>query len=109
MSTPPATRARTASPWLFAGAWTAVAAVPIYATIRGVQKLLLHEPNPATVIWSAHSGFFWRSWTVFYASGATYAVAFLLAKRAPQKTARALPWGIALGALVLVVQALLAP
>jgi hypothetical protein len=44
-----------------------VTAVGLYAVLRFVQSILFNEPNPATVIWSAHAGYLWRSWTVAYA------------------------------------------
>jgi hypothetical protein len=44
-----------------------VAAVLFYGLLRVVQARLFTEPNPATVVWSAHAGYFWRCLTVSYA------------------------------------------
>ena len=88
---------------------TAVVAVALYASVRTAQLVLFGEANPATVIWSAHAGFFWRAWTVLYAGGMAGFLAFLAAKRHPVRVARALLHALALAAALLVAQSLFIP
>jgi hypothetical protein len=85
-----------------------VAAVLIYALLRAAQLFSL-EPNPATVIWSAHSGYYWRIWTTVFAAGMLAVLAYLAARRDAEQVARALPPATAVAATALALQALLAP
>ena len=86
-----------------------VAAVALYALLRGVQLLLFREPNPATVIWSAHAGYFWRALIVSYAGGMASFVAWLAAGRAPERVARALVHALAAAAALILLQGVLLP
>jgi hypothetical protein len=74
-------------------------AVVLYAIIRIVQALVSNEPNPATVMQSAHAGFFWRAWIAAYGGG-FIALTIALVNRAPQRvvhfTTRTLPFAAAL-------------
>ena len=88
---------------------TSVAAVALYAVARALQLALVGEANPATVIWSAHAGFFWRAWTVLYAGGMAGFVAFLAAKRDPLRVARVLVRGLMVASGLLVLQSLFLP
>lgn len=65
------------------------AAALLYSTLRVVQAMVLPEPDPVTVLWSEHSGFFWRAWTSAYAAGAVAFVAWLVPDRALRLLARA--------------------
>jgi hypothetical protein len=88
--------------------WGCVVAVGGYAVVRAMQHALFTEPNPATLVWSAHSGFFWRIWTVAYAGGmATFAV--LVLPGDGTKAARALPRAVVVAATLLALQALFLP
>ena len=70
-----------------------IATVALYAVLRLVQALLYPEPNPATVIWSAHAGYLWRAWTVAYAGAmagfATFAAAKSARRQRVKRTRRA--------------------
>ncbi len=61
----------------------------LYSVLRIAQALLVPEPDPATVLWSEHSGFFWRAWIAAYAAGAIAFVAWLFPDRALRLLARA--------------------
>ena len=89
-------------------AWGLVVAVGGYAVARVVQRLVSTEPDPATLVWSAHAGFFWRSWTVAYAGGMA-AFVVLVAPHRSGAAARALAPGIAIAAGLLVLQTLFFP
>lgn len=83
-------------------------AVVFYALIRIIQALISNEPNPATVMQSAHAGFFWRSWIAAYGGGfVALAVAFMArsTQRIVSFVTRTLPFAAAL----LAAQALLLP
>lgn len=59
----------------------------VYPILR--VALAPSEPDPETVMWSAHSGFFWRAWTSAYAGGAIGFAAWLAPERAARIAARA--------------------
>jgi len=86
-----------------------VATVALYAVLRLVQALLYKEPNPATVIWSAHAGYFWRVWTVAYAGAMTGFATFAAAKNQEAAVCRALLAGLWVAAGLIVVQGLFVP
>lgn len=90
-------------------AWGLVVAVAAYAVVRAVQFVLYPDPNPATLVWSAHAGFFWRVWTVSYAGGMAAFVAFLATRGHLRPSARALAPGLAVAALLLALQAAVFP
>ncbi len=89
--------------------WGLAVAVGGYAVLRVVQSLVYPDPNPATLVWSAHSGYLWRIGTVAYAAGIASFVAFLLARRRLDRAARALVPAVAVAAAMLVLQALFVP
>ncbi|HEX3772497.1 MAG TPA: hypothetical protein VHV30_16580 [Polyangiaceae bacterium] len=94
-------------PAAIALAWGLVVAVSGYAIVRAIQHVVYPEPNPATLVWSAHSGFFWRVWTVAYAGGiASFAVR---AVADPARAAKHLPTAVVIAAGLLAVQALFVP
>ena len=90
-------------------AWGMAVAVGAYAVVRAIQFFLYPDPNPATLVWSAHSGFFWRCWTVGYAGGLAAFVAFLAGRRSPQAMARTLAAAIVTSALLLALQTAVFP
>lgn len=77
----------------------------LYAVLRVVQAWLLPEPDPTSVLWTEHSGFFWRAWISAYAAGALAFAAWLRPARAARLLARA----VVPVALAVVLQAALVP
>lgn len=90
-------------------AWGLVVAVAAYALVRAIQYVLLPDPNPAAVVWSAHAGYFWRVLTVSYAGGMASFVALLVARRRVQALADALVTAVSVAASLLALQAALFP
>jgi len=86
-----------------------VTAVGLYAVLRMAQKALWSEPNPATILWSAHAGYFWRVWTVSYAGVMAGFVAFAAAKRHEAEVCRGLRWALYVAGLLIVFQGLFVP
>jgi hypothetical protein len=89
--------------------WGCVVAVSAYAIVRAIQFVLYPDPNPATLVWSAHAGFFWRCWTCIYAGGTAAFIAFLLARGRPEAAVRGLAPAIAVSALLLALQTTFLP
>jgi hypothetical protein len=81
----------------------------LYCTLRLLQAVVMPEPDPALVMWSEHSGFFWRSWTSAYAGGMIALVTWLFAGRAPERTARFVARTVFPIAAALALQAALVP
>jgi hypothetical protein len=92
-----------------AACWGLVVAVGAYAVVRAIQFFLYPDPNPATLVWSAHAGFFWRCWTCAYAGGIAAFVAFLLTRAGPARSLRALAPAIAVVAAMLALQTAILP
>jgi hypothetical protein len=90
-------------------AWGVVVAVSGYAVLRGIQFFVYPDPNPATLVWSAHSGFFWRCWTVGYAGCLASFIAFLALRNHPDRAARGLAPALAASAILLGLQSLVLP
>lgn len=88
----------------FATACTAAAF--LYSTLRIIQALVLSEPDAATVMWSEHSGFFWRAWTCAYVAGA---VALVIRRFASDRIAALLARAIIPVAALVVLQAIFVP
>ncbi len=86
-----------------------VTAVSFYAIMRGAQLALTSEPNPATVIWSAHAGYLWRAWTALYAGGMAACLGYVASRRHAPRLARWLVHALGVASALLVVQALVAP
>jgi hypothetical protein len=78
----------------------------LYSILRIIQALVLPEPDPATVMWTEHSGFFWRAWTCAYVAGA---VAIVVRRFATERLARVLARAHVPIALLVLVQAILVP
>jgi hypothetical protein len=83
-----------------------VGAVGLYALLRGLQLVLFPEPNPATVIWSAHAGYFWRAWIVSYVGGMLAMIAWGAAGKSPERVARWLARAVLVAGALLAVQAI---
>ena len=82
------------------------AAALLYSLLRIIQALVLPEPDPTTVMWSEHSGFFWRAWTCAYVGGAI----MLIARRfAGERTAQLLARAIVPVTALIAIQALFVP
>lgn len=78
----------------------------LYSILRVIQALVLPEPDPTTVMWSEHSGFFWRSWTCAYVGGA---IALIAHRFAGERTAKILARAIVPITLAVAAQALFVP
>lgn len=86
-----------------------VTAVGLYGVLRIVQGHLFPEANPATVIWSAHAGYYWRCWTVAYAGVMAGFLAYGAAARCPEKVARALVRALSVAVAIIVYQSVWVP
>jgi hypothetical protein len=94
---------------MMAIAWGIVIAVASYAVVRAIAFFVYPEPNPAGLVWSTHSGYFWRIWTVGYAGGIGSFVAYLLIRPRHAAAARALGPALVVASALLVLQAALFP
>jgi hypothetical protein len=90
-------------------AWGLLIAVGAYAAVRAIQFFLYPDPNPATLVWSAHAGYFWRAWTVGYAGGMATFIAFPLVRGDLARSARALVPAVGVATALLALQALFFP
>lgn len=86
-----------------------VSAVGFYGLLRVVQSRMFPEANPATIIWSAHAGYFWRCWTVSYAGAMVGFLAYAAARRHPDEVVRVLVRALPVAIAVIVLQAVLVP
>ena len=84
-------------------------AVALYPTLRGIQLLLYPEANPATVVWTAHAGYFWRVWICAFGGALAGLVVFSLGEPARARLVRALPMCAAVACALLVLQAVFLP
>jgi hypothetical protein len=85
------------------------AAVALYPTLRLIQFFFGFEPNPATIIISAHSGYLWRASITAYGGGMAALLGGWLARRDPPRIARALAVALPAAAALLALQALFVP
>ena len=92
-----------------AAAWGACVAVAAYGIVRGIQFFLYPDPNPATLVWSAHAGFFWRCWTCAYAGCLAAFIAFVGARRSPARAAQSLVGTVAVAGAILALQTAMFP
>ncbi len=90
-------------------AWGASVAVAGYGVVRAVQFFLYPDPNPTTLVWSAHAGFFWRCWTCGYGGALAAIIAFVAARRNVPAAARSLVVAVAVAAVVLSAQVAVFP
>ena len=89
--------------------WGLLIAAAFYAVMRAVQVGFVAEPDPATVMWSAHSGFFWRALIAGYAGGMAAFVIFVAIRGCETAAARALVAAVPIAAALLGLQGLLLP
>lgn len=89
--------------------WGMAAAVAAYALVRSVQFFVYPDPNPATLVWSAHAGFFWRSWTCAYAGAIAGFVAYVPTRRNLAASVRALGPAVAIAGALLALQTAVFP
>jgi hypothetical protein len=89
--------------------WFLVSATFLYALVRGVQLILFPEANPATIIWSAHAGYFWRIWIVLYASGVVGFLAFRFSREHSESLAKWLKNGVIVAAVAIFIQGIFIP
>ncbi|MBK9260847.1 MAG: hypothetical protein IPM54_13635 [Polyangiaceae bacterium] len=80
-----------------------------YAVVRVVDVLLFPEPNPAIVIWTDRSRFFWRALIAAYLGGASVFGGYSLAKRTPRAASDWLLRAILIAGACLLAQAIVAP
>jgi hypothetical protein len=92
-----------------AGSWFFVSSTFLYALVRAIQKKLFPEANPATVIWSAHAGYFWRIWIVLYASGVVAFSVFQFSREHSEELAKWLKTGVIVAAVAIAIQGILLP
>ena len=90
-------------------AWGLVLAVGAYAVVRSIQFSVYPDPNPATVVWSAHAGYFWRIWTVVYAGGIGSFIVLPVARRHIEGCTLALGPAVGVAAALLALQAAFFP
>jgi hypothetical protein len=86
-----------------------VIASALYALLRVISAVRAPVWNPATIVGIAQGGYFWRIWTVLYASGMVALLGYLAARRDPTNVARALARALPWAVLALVGQAALVP
>jgi len=89
--------------------WGQVVAVAGYAVMRSLQVTLGHEPDPARIAFSPHSGFFWRSLTTLYAGGIASFVACVASRGRLPAFAGGLAIAIPITTLLVALQTLFFP
>jgi hypothetical protein len=65
-----------------------LAIVATYALQRTYDVLFRSEPNPATIVWSAHIAMFWRLGIGVYVAGPVALMTFMAARRDLARTTR---------------------
>jgi hypothetical protein len=90
-------------------AWGLVAAVAAYALLRAIQVLRSPEGNPAVVVWSPHTGFFWRAWTAAYIGGMAATMTAVVSRGRVESAARALTPAVVVAAGLLALVTALFP
>lgn|GEM_PF-1250466 len=92
-----------------AAIWGGVAALVLYAGLRAWQVAFQREIDPALVVWTAHSGYLWRTLIAGYAGGMAAIAAYLAARRDVERALRPLPAAVVVAASAIAAQAALAP
>jgi hypothetical protein len=90
-------------------AWGSCVSVAGYGIVRAIQFFIYPDPNPATLVWSAHAGFFWRCWTCAYAGCLAALVVFVAARRDVRGAARSLVGAVVAAGIILSVQSAFFP
>ena len=83
--------------------------VATYAFLRSYDVLFKSEPNPATIVWSAHIAMFWRLWIGAYMAGMVTPLAYVAARKNLGATVRVLSVAVVVIAGASLVQGLLMP
>jgi len=98
-------------PFLVAAVIAAGLAVPAaYAVQRAVDVVFRGaEPNPATIVWSAHIAMFWRLAIGAYVGGLVAPLAYVAARKDLARTMRVLGACVLPVAILIGVQGLLMP
>ena len=97
-------------PFLAAAAIADLLTIPAtYAVLRAYDVLFKNEPNPATIVWSAHLAMFWRLGIGAYVAGMVTPLAYLAAREDLARTMRVLSGCVLATAAMIGVQGLLMP
>jgi hypothetical protein len=97
-------------PSLVAAGVAALLSVPAsYAVLRAYDVLFKNEPNPATIVWSAHIAMFWRLAVGGYIAGMVLPLGFVAARKDLARTLRALEVIAVVVAGMIGIQGLLLP
>jgi hypothetical protein len=98
-------------PVLAVTALAAVLLVPAtYAALRTFDVLVLPpEPNPATIVWSAHIAMFWRLNISAFVAGMATPLVYIGADANLARTVRVLSAGVAAVTATIAIQGLLLP
>ncbi len=97
-------------PALIATLVAAILSIPAtYAVLRAYDVLFRTEPNPATIVWSAHIAMFWRLGVGVYVAGMVSVLAYMAASRDLVRTIRVLYVGVFVVGAMIGVQGLLMP
>lgn len=91
----------------FAGG--AIFATMLYPVLRLISRVLFPDPDPATIIWSAHAGFFWRVLTCLFAMALTSIALHVVYERTPEKLVRLLVPGVIVATVAISLQSLFVP
>jgi hypothetical protein len=81
----------------------------VYALLRVIAFVWGHEPNPATLLYSAHAAYFWRVWTSAYAGTMISILVWIVSRGREARVLsviRALAWP---AVAILVLQSVLVP
>jgi hypothetical protein len=98
-------------PYVVAALLAAVLLVPAtYALLRGYDILVRPpEPNPATIVWSAHIAMYWRLGIGAYVAGMAAPFVYVAARADLARTLRVLARCVVPVALMIGAQGLLMP
>lgn len=97
-------------PALVATMLAAILSIPAtYATLRAYDVLFRKEPNPATIVWSAHIAMFWRLGVGVYVAGMVAVLAYMAARANLARTVRVLGTTVVVVAAMIGLQGLLMP
>jgi hypothetical protein len=81
-----------------------------YSFLRAYDVLVRPpEPNPATIVWSAHIAMFWRLWIGAYMAGMVTPLAYVAARKNLGATVRVLSVAVVVIAGASLAQGLLMP
>jgi hypothetical protein len=100
---------RDRSALLLAVVWAFVFAVALYAATRIAQVLFVYEPNPATILVSARSGYYARALLALFGGGLFGFSAYAYGRSDARRLVRPLRAGMLAAALLLALQSLFAP